>query len=245
MKTGSARDDLALVEMAAQRGVELRVLGGRAFRHHVVGRAPAHLVRPPGDLDLFTLSRFRKGVQEVLEDIGMAPDREFNVINGKTRMIYWDGEEKVDVFIDEFRMCHQLDLRRRMELQPVTLPVADLLLTKLQIVELNEKDMKDLLAILLTSRITDHDAEQAINVEYLAAVLAKDWGLWRTCTHNLDKIAQASGELLRGAAEAVEAVEDRIRQIARAVEESAKSTSWRLRAVVGERVRWYELPEEP
>ena len=111
MKAGGARDDQSLVDTAASRGVELRILGGRAFRHHVPGRAPEHLVRPPGDLDLFTLSRFRKGVQAVLEDIGMAPDREFNVINGRTRMIYWDGEEKVDVFIDEFRMCHQLDLR--------------------------------------------------------------------------------------------------------------------------------------
>lgn len=245
MKADSVQDDLALVELAAQRGVQVRILGGRAFRHHVLGRAPEHLVRPPGDLDLFTLSRFRKGVQAVLEDIGMAPDREFNVINGRTRMIYWDGKEKVDVFIDEFRMCHQLDLRRRMELHPFTLPVADLLLTKLQIVELNEKDMKDLLAILFTSRITNHDAEQAINVEYLASVLAKDWGLWRTGTRNLEKIAQASGELLRGAAGAAEAVEDKIRRIAHTVKVTAKSTSWRLRAVIGERVRWYDLPEEP
>ncbi|PWI57205.1 hypothetical protein BM613_09775 [Sulfoacidibacillus thermotolerans] len=202
------------------------------------------LIRPLGDLDLFTISKERKVVQELLETIGLKGDREFNLLNGKTRLLYYANHEKVDVFIDEFSLCHRIDLRERIHLEAQTLPLADLLLTKLQIVELNRKDMIDLVALLLVAPLVETDQPSAINIRYLAKMLAKDWGLWRTCTKNLQLLVNEMCTLIADEMQQSKVLE-KINTLQQAIDLTPKSAAWRMRSVVGERVRWYELPEEP
>ncbi|GGI99564.1 hypothetical protein GCM10010885_06050 [Alicyclobacillus cellulosilyticus] len=160
-------------------------------------------------------------------------------------MIYWYGREKIDVFIDAFQMCHRIDFAHRLELQPVTLPLADLALTKLQIVEFTEKDIKDTLALILASDWAERDEPGVFNVARFAEVLAGDWGLWKTVTNNLHMLERHAESLLQGDAPALAKVRDGIRRLREATDARRKSWRWRLRAVIGERVRWYELPEEP
>jgi hypothetical protein len=119
-----------------------------------------------------------------------------------------------------------------------TVPLAELLLTKLQIIELNEKDVRDTVALLLEHDVTDGDT--GVNASHIASLCAADWGLWRTISHNL--------ETLRGRLESYdvdhEAVSTRVSLILERMEAEPKSRAWRIRAKVGERKRWYELPEE-
>lgn len=238
-------DAAIMHELLGSRG-KMCVLGGRAFRHHMIGRIPGHMIRPPGDLDLFTVTSHRKTVTLMLEDLGLVPDREFNLYNGKTRLIYYASDEKVDVFIDEFSMCHKLDLRGRMAFESVTLPIADLILTKLQIFEINEKDLCDLFLILASVSLDEIDTPGHINVRYIAQTLAKDWGLWRTCTQNLEKLQSyvlAKHEVEQDPFR--NEVLSKLEVLAREVEVAPKSLAWRMRAMIGDRVKWYELPEEP
>jgi hypothetical protein len=139
----------------------------------------------------------------------------------------------LDVIIDHFTMCHSLDLRPRLSLEELTLPTADLLLMKLQVFETNERDLLDAIALLV-----DGD----VDLERVAEVLAGDWGWWRTATQVLEKIenyaARIEDEALsRGVTKAVKRV---LEQVNRA----PKGLRWRTRAKVGDRARWYELPEE-
>lgn len=232
-------------EVVRNERLGVRLLGGRAVRHLARGRVPEFLLRPPGDLDLFTNSHHRKQVQQWLESMGLMPEREFNLLNGRRRLMYWCGKEKIDVFVDEFRMCHVLDVGSRLHLQPVTLPLADLALTKLQIVEFTEKDMRDTLALLLAAHLTDHDEPGAFNVRYFGETLARDWGLWRTVTRNLQVLEHQVGTLAGEDEPATAELHRRLQHLTAVAERTPKTSKWKLRAVVGERVRWYELPEEP
>jgi hypothetical protein len=139
-------------------------------------------------------------------------------------------------------MCHKVPVGERLVLEPETLPLAELLLTKLQIVELNDKDVRDVLALLLGHEVGEEDGE-LVNAGRVAALCASDWGLWRTITANLEALdADAVSYALSLEEQAV--VSRRIRALLERIEAEPKSRAWRLRARIGERVRWYELPEE-
>ncbi|WP_052889330.1 hypothetical protein [Thermogemmatispora carboxidivorans] len=225
--------------------IGIRLLGGHAVQFHAArAQVPPSLLRQPGDLDLFTTSSQRRRAQQWLEELGLFPNKAFNVLHGRYRLMYFAQGEKVDIFIDEFQMCHRLAFSDRLALQPVTLPLADLLLTKLQIVELTEKDMRDALALMLAASWGTRDEAGMLNVSRIAALLARDWGLWKTVTTNLSLLRERA-PLLVERNDALALVHDRLLQLQEAIESARKGWRWRWRAIIGERVRWYELPEEP
>jgi hypothetical protein len=222
--------------------VPLRLTGGVAVAIRCPSAALPPLRRAYADIDLVTVGGARDGVVALMEALGYAGDREFNTLHGHRRLFFWDlaNERQVDVFVDEAKLCHTIDFRERLKVVPVTLSLADLLVMKLQVVETNEKDLIDVCAIL-----GDHDLsedESGVNAAYVASLAASDWGLWRT----LGMVAE------RGEAFAVdlsgfergEVVATRLRQLRERLDAAPKSRGWKLRARVGDRKRWYELPEE-
>jgi hypothetical protein len=147
------------------------------------------------------------------------------------------------VFIESFRMCHEIGLGDRLALEPRTLPLAELLLTKLQIIELNEKDVRDTVLLLHGHDVAGDDGGDAISAERIAELCGSDWGLWRTITGNLESCRERIGDYAL-APEEGERVGARIDALLAAIETAPKSRGWRRRAKVGERKPWYELPEE-
>jgi hypothetical protein len=165
-------------------------------------------------------------------------------MHGARRLLFYDepNDRQVDVFVGTFEMCHQLPLEERLELEPRTLPLAELMLTKLQIVKLNEKDRYDLYSLLLTHEVADHDND-AINAGWIAELCSRDWGLYRTVQINLERLRTQLAVPGLEPAE-LEVIRRRVGEIEQAVERSPKSAKWKMRARVGDRVRWYEDPEE-
>jgi hypothetical protein len=157
-------------------------------------------------------------------------------------LLFFDTEHdrQVDVFVGAFSMSHKIPLNERLDVDPVSIPLGELLLTKLQIAELNEKDVRDALALLQGHEVGDEDGE-TVNAGRIAALCASDWGLWRTITGNLDACCSlAPGYDVPNRAE----VEARLKELLNRIEAEPKSRAWKLRAKIGERKRWYELPEE-
>ena len=216
----------ALVREATARGVVLRLLGGIAVSVRCTGGGDAAPHREFADIDAITRRKSKRGLAALLEERGYEPNQRFNALNGRDRLIFYGPEGKLDVFVESFEMCHRLDLADRVELDAETITVSDLLLTKLQVVELTDKDHQDLVLLL---EVCGGD----LDLPYLAQLLSNDWGLWRTVTGNLARTA-----------ERVPATRPRIEGLLAAVEVAPKSRRWRSRAMVGERKRWYELPEE-
>jgi hypothetical protein len=224
---------------AREAGLTVRLLGGVAVNVRSRG-LPQALTREYKDLDFATAKKSAGDLQKLLRELGYEPHVGFNAMNGRERLLFYDNPNarQVDVFVSSFRMCHQIPLEKRLTVDEDTVPLAELLLTKLQIIELNEKDVRDAVALLLEHEVTDNDG--GVNAAQFAALCCEDWGLCHTITKNLVNVREqvARYEVDR------EIVVSRLDALLDRVEETPKSRSWRMRAKVGERKRWYELPEE-
>jgi hypothetical protein len=239
---GEARE---LIDVATERGIVLRMLGGLAIGFLCPGLPPR--TRAGQDLDFGSRSSSRRPLTELLVERGYEPDRNFNALYGNKQLYFAHSDTglAIDVLIDKLHMCHTLEFAGRLTRLSYTLDPMDLLLSKLQIVELNEKDADDCLRLLVTFPLEDSDDERAMDLRVFRAVVADDWGWWRTITLNLERIrrlldqgerqAIAGGRLDAGG---------QLDVLGEAAEETPKSRRWKLRARIGERKRWYELPEE-
>jgi hypothetical protein len=233
-----------LTTRAEETGLPLRLLGGVAIRLRAPGELPEAFARRYADLDFVAAKGASGKAQVFFRNEGYEPHKAFNALHGSERLLFFDypNDRQVDVFVGNFAMSHRIPVGPRLEVEPVTLPLAELLLTKLQIAELNEKDVRDALAILHGHPVDDVDGD-AVCAPRVASLCAADWGLWRTITGNLATCREHIDryELSR---EECDALRARIDALLARIEEEPKSRAWKLRARIGERKRWYELPEE-
>jgi hypothetical protein len=232
-----------IVSAIAAAGVPASVLGGAAIGLHTHGPLPSTLVRQYADIDLVVGSGRDLDLRRLLEAHGYVADRTFNALYGHKRQLFWDraNGRQLDVFVGRFAMCHVLPLDGRLDDPSGTLRPADLLLTKLQVVELNSKDVVDALA-LIDQHETGLDADgDLIGLDRIASITGADWGWFTTASDTLARLASATADLQPQRAAPIR---DRIGEIRAAMESAPKSLRWRARARIGRRMPWYELPEE-
>jgi hypothetical protein len=237
---------LKIVEEGERKGATIRLIGGLAVYYHSPSARSGELTRTYGDIDLFGLSHQTKIIKSVMEDQGYIPNKRFNALHGDRRLIYHDesGSVKVDILLDYFEMCHKIDLRDRLKIERVTIPLSDLLMTKLQIVELNEKDIKDIMALLIDHELKELDESEAIGINYIARLCSRDWGLEKTVKTTLDIVLDWAKRHVDNEAHR-DSVISKVDRIKAAIDSTPKSLKWKLRALIGDKVRWYEMPEEP
>ena len=233
-----------VAEEAEREDVALRLLGGVAIKVRAQDGLQPAFERDYADLDWITPKGKSSRTQKFFESLGYAPQTRFNALYGRERLLFFDEEHdrQVDVLVGTFRMSHEIPFGKRMTLEPVTVPLAELLLTKLQIIELNEKDVRDALALLHDHPVGEEDGER-VNGAHIAGLCSSDWGLWRTFTANLEAL---EGHLKRYelGEEGKERITERIKALQERIEEEPKTFGWKMRAKIGDRKRWYELPEE-
>ena len=228
--------------LAATAGTPLRLLGGLAIAVSLPDEPL--LPRTYNDIDFITARGEGPKTAKLFEELGYAGDHQFNGLNGHRRLLFTDTRNgrRVDVFVGRFEMSHTWPLERRLTVTEGTIPLADLLLTKLQIYAINEKDQRDIVNLVHGHKLSEDDAD-GINVRYLAERCAADWGLWRTATANIER-ARAAIPRFALAAHDEAIVTSRLDDARKRIDAEPKSTKWKLRARVGERVQWYEEPEE-
>lgn len=231
-----------LVEAATRKGVMIRVLGSVAV--HLQAPEPGPLLtRPIKDIDVVTRRGSRAAVTELLIGAGYIADEMFNALHGAQRLLFFDPtERKLDVFIGDFSMCHVIPIADRLERDPLTIPLAELLLTKLQIVELNETDQRDIYNLTYHHDVT-RGAGTGIEGDFIGGMCAKDWGLWRTAKATIER-CQSNLAAYNLDAGASSLIKERLDVLWALIEDAPKTAKWRLRNRVGDRVRWYDEPEE-
>ena len=234
-----------LVSAARERSILMRVLGGLAIKVHRTSEHPV-FEREYGDLDFVVAGKQRREFEAFMPQVEYSPHKQFNLLNGSERQIYYHNETemKIDIFVDTFAMCHKIPLEGRLHLHPITIPLAELFLTKVQIAQLNRKDALDIASLLLYAE-TGSDDENKINLKRIAQLCGADWGLYKTSSINLKRVEEiVSDENLNLTKEERDLILGRVRQIHQAFEEMPKSMQWKMRDKVGTRVRWYEEVEE-
>ena len=245
MTDGPLEDPIAEAERIAvaakAAGLHIKLMGGAGIHLHSASARKPPLKRKYGDLDYAMAKRDRKAVLAFFPALGYEANERFNLMQGDRRLYFYDTahSRQVDVFIDTIRMSHVIDLRERLDHEGPCASPSDLLLSKLQIYEVNRKDMVDVVALLLDHPVASND-DEAIDSTYIARLAAEDWGFYRTLQVNIEKLGATLDEL------DVERdlVRSRLAEIWRAIEAQPKPLKWKLRAQVGDRVQWYELPEE-
>jgi hypothetical protein len=244
MPQDPAEAGVRLAQLARDEGIPLRLFGGVAIWSRCPTARQGPLSRSYADFDFVTQSRATRRVSAFLEAQGYKADKMFNAIHGASRMTFANEvtRKPVDVIVDRFEMCHTIDLRDRFDSDELTVPLAELLLMKLQVVQLNEKDLRDMLA-LLADHPVDQDGPDVIDLRRITQLTANDWGLEHTIRKTLDQLHRSAANY--GLPETVVGtIQGRIDALLSALDTAPKSVRWRLRAQIGERVRWYELPEE-
>lgn len=231
-----------LIERLNAQGALARAFGGVG-----IGLRCASALRPPlardyHDIDLATDRRHAHHLTAALLEEGFQPAERFNAMHGHSRMMFsLSDRAHMDVIVDDFVMCHKLPLRDRLHLHTETVSLADLLLTKLQIAQINHKDVLDIAALLIDHPLSVD--ESGINITYIADLLSNDWGWWRTVTANLDLLMRQVASLGLGVDEA-ETTRQRLRELTAGIGSGKRSLRWKARARLGDRVAWHFEPEE-
>jgi len=238
---------IEIVDRLKDAKIPLRIMAGCAIRIHCPKYAQLHQVkmrRNIRDVDLATMSKYRKDLKENLKRLGYG----FQLaMMGMDRDIYHNPEKAmtIDVFFDKVNMCHVIDFSDRLQNDFPTLPLADLVLQKLQIVEINERDVKDLIVLLLEHEIGNADGE-SVNAGHISKVLSDDWGFYYTATTNLRKSRDMAeswyGEIL--SSDDLGNFKVKVDHIVSRIEAYPKSLKWRMRQKVGTKAVWYREVEE-
>lgn len=231
-----------VMDAAEERGVRLRLLGGVAFKIACPSALDIRLARENKDIDLIGRREDTKKIMRTLEDLGYKPREVFNKMNMGRQLIYYDmvNMRRADIFLDEFVMCHKFNFKNSLLPGTYTLPITELVMTKLQVVEITEKEFLDLMAAFHDYDVADDD--ESINARKIAQMCSKDWGLSTTFTKSLAALRERVDRLNH---DDRVVMQERVDRLAARIRDEPKSLSWRIRARVGESARWYELPESP
>lgn len=242
-QAGSPREaaGLDLVQAARDHNLALRLMGDTAVRL----RCPSASAFPPTEsdeiLELVVRGRQSADVERVMKERGFNPEMRFNTLHGSERLRFVQPEAKlpVEVFLDAFEAFHRLELAERLPLDELTLPLADLLLLELQVVDSTPQEQKRILSLLADHAVGS--GADRIDPVRLAEVCGDDWGWYKTVTMNLANAVTAAPNFLKG--DQPGTVEQRARQLLKAIEDAPKSMGWQVRARLGERRPWYNVPE--
>jgi hypothetical protein len=238
---------LAIVKAADKAGVQLRLLGATAIYYQCPNSSmiAEGMKRRLTDLDFITLSKYVSRIPELFSGMKFVPNERVNALYGAHRQIYNDPENSrhVDVFFDKLSFNHELDLTRRLSLDPVTISLADLLLEKLQIVKMGEKDAKDVI-VLVREHGPGDGSPGEIDTGYIAKLLANDWGFYHTVTSNIAKVREYLRSIQSLSEADQEGVARRLDDLAHRLESEKKSFKWNMRARLGTTIPWYTEAED-
>src|SRR6266511_5722644 len=236
-----------ILHISQEAGLLLRVIGSLAVQMHCpqFGYLQAAMGRAYTDIDFAAYSKQTKQIQELMAALGYNENREIFIASEGDRAIYDNPGSglHVDVFYEKLDFCHVIRWEGRLEVDSPTIPLIELLLEKMQIVKINEKDVIDTIMLLLEHTLGDGDKE-TINIQRVAKLCADDWGLWRTTTMNLDKVQKLAMQYEQLTAEQKGKVESQINEILARLNNEPKPLAWRLRDRVGDRVKWYKDVDE-
>lgn len=234
-----------ITEAAQQKGIYLRVMGPLALHYYFMDKIDlyARLERLGDryftDIDYAAYGKTRKHLMDFFKTQGYECDLATMAMTGKTRHIYFGGKvPMIDVFIDELNYCHKVSFEGRLDKDPYSIALADILLQKLQIWEINDKDYKDIEFLFIVSEFGDDD-ERKINQSYIAKRFADDWGFWYTATTNLDRLKQHVDTVAALTDEEKAKVKQMADHLRARIDAEPKTKGWEKRAKKGTKKIWY------
>lgn len=231
-----------VVETAENEGLTVRLIGGTAIYDHAESVRDGPFERDYRDVDFVATREDKKDIIELMEELGYEANKRFNTMH-RHQLEFHDpaNDRKADYIIDRFRFCHEWSLRDRLEIDHPTVPIEDLLLSKLQIIEASDRDVRDMIAMLNDHPLGDPDDPETIDPGYIAERCRGDWGLYKTTSITIDRIRTYLDDNDLPIDESM--IEGRLDTLEAEIDEAPKTLRWKLRSLIGERRQWYRRPE--
>jgi len=240
---------LTLVREAEAEGIRLRILGSIAYRLQCPNNL--HLFedtkRVLTDVDFGAEKNQNKAIRQFLIARDYVPDEGVYMASEGSRHVYLhkDTNLNVDVFADELYFCHRIPFKNRLDLDSPTICTTDLLLEKMQIVEINLKDFKDTIVLMLEHPLSHQQAgPKSIDTDYIVDMMRRDWGFYHTFTTNLERVPGHLSEFPSMKKEEHAVVRSRIDELLKVLDEAPKTLAWKMRAKIGTRRQWYQEVSE-
>lgn len=232
-----------IINAATEKGLILRVIGSLAFNIHCqrYGYLQKELGRAYTDIDYAGYKTQASKIGPFLSDLGYHEDLDVNILYAGERLIFNHPSTglHVDIFFDKLDFCHEVNWKGRLEVDYPTIPLAEMLLEKMQIVRINEKDIIDTVILLLEHPLGNEDHE-TIHIGRISKLCAKDWGLWRTFTMNLDKVSVLGQGYDQLDAEEKTHLATQVETALKIINEEPKTLAWKMRSKIGDRIKWYQ-----
>jgi hypothetical protein len=251
-KYGSAQSDFLeevnrIMDAAKAEGVLLRLLGALAFHKHCpkFSYMQEMLGRTFTDIDFASYRKESDRIGSLFAELGYQSDPRVRALFG-SRLVFYDTSgtsRHCDVFLDKLEFCHDVVFEGRLEADYPTIPLAELLLEKMQIVKLNQKDVIDTIMLLREHEIGGSD-DDVINADHLAHLTARDWGLWKTLTTNLENVRNAAKTFEKLSEEDKTDVNSKIAALRARIDKEPKTRGWKIRSQIGEKRKWYRDVDE-
>lgn len=240
------RAALSIVQSATRMGIQLRLLGATAIYYQCPRSTflTDVMTRKLTDLDFVTLSKYMAKIPDLFSSLHFVANERVNALYGAHRQVYMEPTTSlhVDIFFDKLSFNHVIDFRGRLELDPVTISLADLLLEKLQIVRMSEKDAKDVI-VLVHEHDFGHEERGSIDGGYIVDLLSNDWGFYCTFTTNLKKVMEFASNYPSLIEEDKRVVQGRLEALLQKLQSSHKSMKWTMRSRLGTKAKWYDEAE--
>lgn len=237
-----------ILKEAQEHKIILRLMGGVAIRVHCPQYRNIHnrFNRNLPDIDFVGYLKQAVEIQKLFLELGFREDKNVMRLFGTQRRIFEIPNQNIhcDVVLDKLRFCHEIDLRERLEPDFPTIPLADLLLSKLQIAKITEKDLIDISILLLEHRVEKGEEKEVIDADYISLLCSRDWGLWKTATMNLEKTQSFIKNLVFIETPQKIEIESKIKFVLRIIQDSKKTFKWKARNLFGEKLPWYNEVEE-
>jgi hypothetical protein len=238
---------LDALQQKENQHIVMRLIGALAFRTHCpqFGYIQDRLGRKFTDIDFASYPRFFKDISRLLTELGYVENKQVTQLFGDRRLLFNDPvfDRHIDIFGDVLDFCHVINFSGRLEADSQSLPLAELLLEKMQIVRINEKDLIDTIMLLREHPLGESDQE-TINLRILLPLLSNDWGFWRTVTGNLRMVDEVLNDYPGLTDEDRQGVRARLHELQERLDAAPKSFRWKTRAAIGEKMKWYKDVEE-
>lgn len=236
-----------ILDEAERRDLTLRVIGALAFYIHCpeFNYIQRETKRFFTDVDFMAYIEDKIAIEQMFVAMGYVDDPRIKTVPGLKRSIFFTRDHTMysDVFYDVLEFSHTINFRGRLEIDSPTISLVDLLLEKMQIFRINNKDIIDTLMLLREHDVGDHN-DEIIDMDYAAKACKSDWGLWKTVTTNLKKVDQLADSYEVLTAEDRQIIRERLKLIQDRIDKEPPTLRWQLRSRIGERIKWYNDVDE-
>jgi hypothetical protein len=231
-----------ILKKCKQEDIEIRVIGGIGiFLKCPEYQELADTTREPfSDIDLITRKKHIEKIENLFESLGFEQNRNFKILFGYQRRIFYTPMNiTVEVYLDDLPLCQDIKISDRICLDYPTLSVTDLLLSKIQRIKLKDKDIFDILILLASCNFTGENSNR-IDLEYISRLCSKSWRWWKTFKINIDTLYKSKKDFLNNQGD----ISGKLEQVEHAIDSKKKSFGWKLRNLIGEKIRWYRYVED-